>query len=244
MFLHGDFQAGGFYSRALARALGPDQPTLIVHPHGLVGDAIPETIEAMAADRLRALQAIRPVGPYVIGGHCNGALVAFEMARQLISRGESVPAVVLIEARAPAPGASLARRRRYVRQVRRRGPPRGARATRPGQSEAELRYARAIDRYEGGRCDGHLVVVQAQELHDPAPDAGWSRFARTWEGHVVPGGHVTLITRHLADLTRTVRDAVTRALGSPSDGSGAAAGESRDEPAANAQATQRADRGG
>ncbi|MBP8139508.1 MAG: hypothetical protein KAX82_01955, partial [Burkholderiales bacterium] len=82
------------------------------------------------------------------------------------------------------------------------------------------------------------------EGRDPAPDAGWSRHARTWEGHVVPGGHVTLITRHLADLTRTVRDAVTRSLELPSDGSAAEAGQSPDEPAANARATQRADRGG
>ena len=243
VFLHGDFQAGGFYSRALAHALGPDQPTLIVHPHGLVGDAIPETIEAMAADRLRALQAIRPAGPYVIGGHCNGALVAFEMARQLISRGESVPAVVLIEARAPSlvglpPDATGT----YVK-LDAAGRPQVL-APHDRVSEAELHYARAIDRYEAGRFDGHVVVVQAQEGRDPAPDAGWSRHARTWEGHVVPGGHVTLITRHLADLTRTVRDAVTRSLELPSDGSAAEAGQSPDEPAANARATQRADRGG
>ena len=243
VFLHGDFQAGGFYSRALARSLGPDQPTLIVHPHGLVGDTIPETIEAMAADRLRALQAIRPAGPYVIGGHCNGALVAFEMARQLISRGESVPAVVLIEARAPSlvglpPDAAGT----YVK-LDAAGRPQVL-APHDRVSEAELHYARAIDRYEAGRFDGHVVVVQAQEGRDPAPDAGWSRHARTWEGHVVPGGHVTLITRHLADLTRTVRDAVTRSLELPSDGSAAEAGQSPDEPAANARATQRADRGG
>jgi thioesterase domain-containing protein len=214
VFLHGDFQAGGFYSRALARSLGADQPTLIVHPHGLVGDAIPETIEAMATDRLRALQAIRPTGPYVIGGHCNGALVAFEMARQLISRGESVPAVVLIEARAPAPGARSPDAGGAYVKFDAAGRPEVL-VPRDRISEAELHYARAIDRYEGGHCDGHLVIVQAQELRDPAPDAGWSRFARTWEGHIVPGGHVTLITRHLADLTRTVRDAIGRALDDP-----------------------------
>ena len=78
-------------------------------------------------------------------------------------------------------------------------------------TDAELRYTRAIDRYEGGRCDAHLVVIQAHEWRDPAPDAGWSRLARSWEGHVLPGGHVTLITRHLPDLARTIRDAIARA---------------------------------
>jgi hypothetical protein len=92
---------GGFYSRALAHALGREQPVLIVHPHGLVDPAIPDSIEAMAADRVAALRKIRPQGPYLLGGHCNGALVAYEMARQLIGQGEEVPAVVIIEARAP-----------------------------------------------------------------------------------------------------------------------------------------------
>ena len=215
VFLHGDFQAGGFYSRALARSLGPDQPTLIVHPHGLAGDAIPETIEAMAADRVRALKALRPEGPYVIGGHCNGALVAFEMARQLVATGDPVAAVVLIEARAPAAaGKASDTAGAYVKLDA------AGRATvlepRDRATEAELHYTQAIDRYVGGRFAGHVVVVQAQEGRDPAPDAGWSRLARTWEGHVVPGGHVTLITRHLADLAGVVRDAIGRAgMGRP-----------------------------
>src|SRR5690606_811941 len=95
VFLHGDFTAGGFYSRAIAMALGDDQPVLIVHPHGLVDEAVPDTIEAMAADRIRALRALRPRGPYLLGGHCNGALVAYEMARQLTVEGEEVPLVVI-----------------------------------------------------------------------------------------------------------------------------------------------------
>jgi hypothetical protein len=66
VYLHGDFMGGGFYSRTMASALGADQPTLIVHPHGLVEDAIPSTIEAMASDRLVSLRALHPRGPYLI----------------------------------------------------------------------------------------------------------------------------------------------------------------------------------
>jgi acyl carrier protein len=87
-FVHGDFSGGGFFSRALADALGPDRPFYAVHPHGLVDAAVPDSIEAMAADRLAALRAVKPHGPYLLGGHCNGALVALEMARLLVAQGE------------------------------------------------------------------------------------------------------------------------------------------------------------
>ena len=62
---------------------------------------MPDSIEAMAVDRLAALRAARPRGPYVLGGHCNGALVALEMARRLQAEGEEVHAVVLLDAAAP-----------------------------------------------------------------------------------------------------------------------------------------------
>ncbi len=100
-FLHGDIAGGGFYSRALARALGPEQPVYAVHPHGLAGEPVPASIEAMAEDRLAALRAVRPEGPYLLGGYCDGALVALEMARRLAAAGAAVPAVVLLDALAP-----------------------------------------------------------------------------------------------------------------------------------------------
>ncbi|HKZ03856.1 MAG TPA: amino acid adenylation domain-containing protein [Methylomirabilota bacterium] len=100
-FLHGDFSGGGFFSRALAEAVGPEQPFYAVHPHGLVDSAVPDSIEAMAADRLAAVRAVRPHGPYLLGGHCNGGLVALEMARLLVAQGEAVPLLVLLDATAP-----------------------------------------------------------------------------------------------------------------------------------------------
>lgn len=97
-FLHGDFSGGGFYCRGLAASLGSDRPFYAIHPHGLHGEKLPESIEAMATDRLRVLLRVQPAGPYVLGGFCNGALIAYEMARQLESAGERVDAVVLIGA--------------------------------------------------------------------------------------------------------------------------------------------------
>ena len=103
-FLHGDYNGGGFYCHALARHLDPARPFHVVHPHGLDRRPPPATIEGMAADRLDAVRALRPHGPYLLGGYCNGGLVALEMARRLQSAGERVELVALVEARAPAGG--------------------------------------------------------------------------------------------------------------------------------------------
>ena len=97
-FLHGDFSGGGFFCRHLARYIGSDRPFYAIHPHGLHGELPPTTIEAMAAERLEAVRRIQPYGPYLLGGFCNGAIVAFEMARQLESMGESVPAIIMFGA--------------------------------------------------------------------------------------------------------------------------------------------------
>ena len=210
VYLHGDFGGGGFYSRTIARALGPDQPTLIVHPHGLVEDTIPPTIEAMARDRLEAIRAVLPKGPYLIGGHCNGALVAYEMARQLADAGEQVPVVVLIEAHAPE-GSEDDDGGQYIHMSR--GGGRQVLQPRDRLSDAELRYVKAMDRYAGRPFGGHVCVFKARERRTPASgDMGWSRLASSVEVHEVPGNHATLLTTHVGELAARIRDALARAV--------------------------------
>jgi amino acid adenylation domain-containing protein len=95
-YLHGDFQGGGMYCLSLARHLESDQPFYAIQPHGLEGQAIPKTIEEMAEDHIKTLRDFQPTGPYQLGGHCNGGLLAFEMARQLEDAGQEVNPLVLI----------------------------------------------------------------------------------------------------------------------------------------------------
>jgi len=100
-FLHGDFNGGGLYCLRLAGYLGRYQPFYALAPPGLDGGSIPETIEAMAATHLETIRSLQPAGPYRLAGHCNGALVAFEIARQLRARGEQVDRLILIVPRLP-----------------------------------------------------------------------------------------------------------------------------------------------
>jgi len=213
-YLHGDFIGGGFYSQTFARALGEDQPTWIVHPHGLLGDRIPATIEEMARDRLKALRERQPAGPYLLGGHCAGGLVAFEMARQLVEQGESVPVVVLVESVAPGPGASGGDGGAYVKV----GPDGNPQLLQPHDrlSDAELQYLRAIDRYAGHRYDGHVVVLRARERRMAlAKDLGWGAHARSVEVHEVAGTHTSILTQHIGEIAALVRDALSRAVKVP-----------------------------
>jgi amino acid adenylation domain-containing protein len=94
-FLHGDFVEGGLYCVKMARQLGADRPFYAIDPHG-VHDFPPHSIEEMAAARLELVREIRPHGPYVLGGFCNGGLIAFEMARQLEAEGETVSSLLLV----------------------------------------------------------------------------------------------------------------------------------------------------
>lgn len=59
------------------------------------------TVEALAAHYVSLLRTVQPTGPYHIGGHSFGGLVAFEMAQQLVSAGEQVAALILMDTLAP-----------------------------------------------------------------------------------------------------------------------------------------------
>jgi Thioesterase domains of type I polyketide synthases or non-ribosomal peptide synthetases len=86
----------------LARHLGPDQPFYAFESRGLNSEQpVCTTIEEMASIYIEAMRAVRPVGPYLLGGWSMGGVVAFEMARQLEAQGEMVALLVLIDARAP-----------------------------------------------------------------------------------------------------------------------------------------------
>ena len=51
---------------------------------------------------LREIRAVQPKGPYFIGGHSFGGIVAFEMAQQLHRQGQSVGLLVLLDPTTPS----------------------------------------------------------------------------------------------------------------------------------------------
>ena len=51
----------------------------------------------MAAHYLREVRAVRPKGPYFLGGYCLGGTIAYEMAQTLRREGEEVPLVAMLD---------------------------------------------------------------------------------------------------------------------------------------------------
>ena len=93
---------GGYVSfyRALATHLGPHHPVFGIraeteadglgHPFDRC-----KSLEQLAARYITQMKGIQPSGPYAVGGGSFGAVVAFEMARQLDASGEAVRMVLM-----------------------------------------------------------------------------------------------------------------------------------------------------
>ncbi len=95
-FLHGQWRGDAFYCYPLARALGKEQPFYAIPPYQLSDVTVAPTMEEIAATHIKALQSVQPYGPYTLSGWCNGALVAYEMARQLHAQGQAIDSLILV----------------------------------------------------------------------------------------------------------------------------------------------------
>ena len=82
----------------LANKLPKDQPFYAVEPHNIFSETGPiRGIEKLAAQYIRYIQKVSPNGPYILGGWSFGAVVAYEMARQLRQNGKTVENVYLLD---------------------------------------------------------------------------------------------------------------------------------------------------
>ncbi|NEO60677.1 MAG: amino acid adenylation domain-containing protein, partial [Moorea sp. SIO4G2] len=98
--------AGGggnvLYFYHLSRYLGQEQPFYALQAVGLDGESEPFTrVEDMAAHYIGLIKSIQPEGPYFLGGHSFGGLVAFEVAQQLQKHGNEVALLAILDMHAP-----------------------------------------------------------------------------------------------------------------------------------------------
>lgn len=91
------FNQPGYESPALAGQLGPDQPLFCLFSGSEVLKWNEKTPCALARHYVEEIRAVDPHGPYSIGGNCQGARVACEIALLLRERGQTVRKLCLME---------------------------------------------------------------------------------------------------------------------------------------------------
>ena len=100
-FFHGGAADALTWAR-FAQLLGEDQPFYALQRPDLDGKEVRHnSVEELAAACLEEIRTIQPKGPYLLGGHCFGGTVVFEMAQQLHAQGEQVALLALFDAYPP-----------------------------------------------------------------------------------------------------------------------------------------------
>jgi len=92
-----------FHYHDLAQQLGEDRPFYGLQPK-MTGDgslAAHRSVTEMAQHYLQEMRTVQPHGPYLLGGFCFGAIVAYEMAQQLLRAGEEVDILAFIDPSTP-----------------------------------------------------------------------------------------------------------------------------------------------
>ena len=209
--------------KALARHLGDDQPFYGLEAPGRDGEQHPLTeIEALAAHHIDEIRTVQPEGPYFLGGHSMGGVVAYEMAQQLQAQGQEIGLVVLLDSGCPTlvkPSNSrrhpvqrlinLSRRVahhcgnlleltprgqvRYVKEKARRAKKKRI----PTDSKVRQANKRATRSYVTKACSGPVALMWASEGPEKYldPRLGWRELVgEGLEVHAVPGDHLTMLT--------------------------------------------------
>lgn len=80
----------------LAAGLGPDQPIYAFQWSGWDGHRGHTTVAEMADAYVGELRRLAPEGPYRLGGHCIGGLIAIEMAHRLVADGAEIDGPLIV----------------------------------------------------------------------------------------------------------------------------------------------------
>lgn len=107
--------------RFLSERLGRDQPFYGLQARGVDGSQEPHSkVEDIAAEYTEAIVKVQAHGPYHLGGFSGGGVVAFEIAKQLIARGETIGLLALLDAYNPLLPASSSTYRLRAQMARSR----------------------------------------------------------------------------------------------------------------------------
>jgi amino acid adenylation domain-containing protein len=184
----------------LGNAVGRRRMVVGIQTRGVLGHTPHETIEEMAAENIRYIRRHQPKGPYVLAGYSAGAQTAFEMARQLVARGERVAEVILLDTYAPGLAAQAnssdpmsvpirfsfkERLNHEIRLFNRQGP--GA--------IAEKAWARTTNFLLRGKGLDLLALVRPTLARSRRTALAWFAAARKYHGGAYAGSVSLVVSR-------------------------------------------------
>jgi amino acid adenylation domain-containing protein len=221
------FFAGGSHPRYtdLAYSLGRDQPFYRLDVYGQQSQRIEQgktphkTVEEMAEAFLEDILRVEPEGPYYLGGGCEGAYVAFEIALQLQKMGKDVECLVLWipPPLRPAGGRALSRSvpARMMRQFRHlfskgslmKMDWRGM-SVLMKHEYLEYQIFGALDSYTPkSKYDGRISLIRTEVSPAISYDINqeWRDLSTLGaELHVVPGNHDNWLDDHMKEFSDVV----------------------------------------
>jgi amino acid adenylation domain-containing protein len=209
----------GFHE--LARSMRPEHPFYALQSQGLDGQrSCLTSIEQMAAHYIEEIRTVQPTGPYHFGGFSLGGLVAYEMAQQLVARGEEVALVVLFDtyARSPKPvslkdfvqhPAQLLKLPTEIRKKIRRTLL--ARRLPEVLKKVMRTNAQAAEHYHLKPYEGRAVLLRAGDALRTADDpyAEWNQLVAGLETIEIRGAHMDILREpQVAHLAERLKDAI------------------------------------
>ncbi|WP_454883789.1 non-ribosomal peptide synthetase [Sphingomonas oryzagri] len=225
-----NFRRGQY--RDLIRSLDTRRPFLGLPVnltlHGDLSD-VPD-LAVLATDIADAIERYPWTGPRVLGGWCNGAVLAVEVASQLHARGSPIDLLVLLDAANP-----LTYRRRITRMIHQAIQasrlPAGERwpfvrdlmaayvarfrrrsalmhADEDALEELNQRFMRLVNTYVPPVYPGKVLLLQPREGRIDY-EKGWEASLPDLATAEIAGGHVTMLdSRHAASLAAAIEHAI------------------------------------
>lgn len=210
IIVHGDNA-----NRYLPEFMGTERPVYGYLHVGSDGEKINfKSVEDMSDAYLAQLLAVKPQGPYYLGGYSFGGVLAYDMAVKLQKMGHEVPFLTLIDTLIPLEKEPVIWQRSFFKIIRKNilGPAKRKLILLSKRYMCRIyilmknpvpvklrnfyildKYHLLSGRYSGAKFNGELLLFKATENRSSIKNLGWEKLTDNINLVTVKGDHETII---------------------------------------------------
>jgi thioesterase domain-containing protein len=185
---------------------------------------------------------VQPKGPYLLGGHCVGGVVAFEMAQQLTREGEEVRLLALLDTQRPTAVRGFVANLRHpllrvahmidvisqlldsrdrssifsnlIHRKLKRGPAQSPQQVLTDRLyQLRIGYRRLTYRYTAQPYSGRITLIVNEKQYRFDKDLGWKGVSKGgFDAHPLPGDHHTVLSVHGKEFAELIRKCIDKAF--------------------------------